>query len=69
MFCDGPKAGGMAATHFDDDEEEDPDKLVVEEAVGGTSDLESGVIVDESLVMEVPVTVKDKKKEQHEREK
>ena len=40
----------------------------MEEAVGRTTDLESGVIVDESAIMEVPVTVKDKKKEQIERE-
>jgi hypothetical protein len=63
MLCDGPKAGGGMQTHFDDEEIDDPDKLVVEEAAGGTTDLESGVMVDQEMIMEVPVTQRDKKKE------
>ena len=66
-FVSGPKADGEQ-THFDDDDIVDPDQLVVEEAAGGTSDLESGVIVYTEEVMDVNVTEKSKLLEQKERE-
>jgi len=67
IYVDGPKADG-GETHFDGDEMIDPHQLVVEEAAGGTSDLESGVIVCTDEVMDVNVTKNAKEAEQKERE-
>ena len=41
----------------------DPNQLVVEEAAGGTSDLESGVIVMTEEIMDVNVTKTSKELE------
>ena len=52
------------------EESEDPEgQLVVEKGGGGTNDLETGVIVGNESIEEIVVTIRDKEKEDKEREK